>query len=130
MSKFVYLQTLPSLTTQFPAIHNAYMSAISHVRVARLTDVELLYSPSQIALACWHLVSPEFAEEWAKAKFEEDVLKEEFGILEGVKSIIAAEGTVPDVETVREIDRRLRICKNPEKVVGTKAYVQHLASGS
>jgi cyclin H len=75
-------------------------------------------------------VSPEFAEEWAKAKFEEDVLKEEFGILEGVKSIIAAEGTVPDVETVREIDRRLRICKNPEKVVGTKAYVQHLASGS
>jgi len=24
---------------------------------------------------------------------------------------------------VREVDRRLRICKNPEKVVGSKAYL-------
>lgn len=27
------------------------------------------------------------------------------------------------MEAVREVDRRLRICKNPEKVVGSKAYL-------
>jgi len=32
-------------------------------------------------------------------------------------------GHPPDVESVRTVDRRLKLCKNPEKVVGTKAYL-------
>lgn len=81
--------------------------------------MELIYTPSQIALACWHLVSPQLAEQWARAKFEPDVIE----ILPAIAQMITDEGKPPDVERVREIDKRLRICKNPEKVVGTKAYV-------
>ena len=36
--------------------------------------------------------------------------------------MIQSDGTPPNVEAVREVDRRLRICKNPEKVVGSDAY--------
>lgn len=32
-------------------------------------------------------------------------------------------GHPPNVNDVRDIDRRLKICKNPEKVVGSKAYL-------
>ena len=34
------------------------------------------------------------------------------------------EGVGPYVEVVREVDRRLRICKNPEKVKGSKAWLK------
>lgn len=37
--------------------------------------------------------------------------------------MIAHSGRPPDVESVREVDRRLKLCKNPEKVVGSKAYL-------
>lgn len=37
-------------------------------------------------------------------------------------------GDAPDVEAVREVDRSLRICKNPEKVVGSKAYIAKQAA--
>ena len=36
--------------------------------------------------------------------------------------MIQTHGFPPDLEAVREVDRRLRICKNPEKVVGSTAY--------
>lgn len=109
-------QTLPDLEGQFNSIHESYIAAIAHVRAARLTDVELIYTPSQIALACWRLVSPGLAEQWARAKFEPDVIS----ILPEIGQMILEEGKPPDVGRVREIDKRLRICKNPEKVPGTK----------
>lgn len=94
--------------------------ALGQVRASRLTDAELVYTPSQIALACLHIAAPTAAAQWASWKGNEDVL----GILGGVQDIIRKEGNVPPVDdTMREIDRRLRICKNPEKVVGSKEYV-------
>ena len=44
-------------------------------------------------------------------------------VIEDIKRLITSQGHTPDVESVREVDRRLRICKNPEKVVGSKAYL-------
>ncbi len=44
-------------------------------------------------------------------------------MLEEIQSVIAQQGLPPDVESVREVDRRLKLCKNPEKVVGSKAYL-------
>lgn len=41
--------------------------------------------------------------------------------------MILRDGDVPSVEVVREIDRRLRLCKNPEKIVGSKAYLKKQA---
>lgn len=37
-------------------------------------------------------------------------------------------GHPPDVEAVREVDRRLKLCKNPEKVPGSKAYLARQAA--
>ena len=44
-------------------------------------------------------------------------------VIDDIKRLITSQGHTPDVESVREVDRRLRICKNPEKVVGSKAYL-------
>lgn len=44
-------------------------------------------------------------------------------VIEDIKCLITSQGHTPDVEAVREVDRRLRICKNPEKVIGSKAYL-------
>jgi cyclin H len=44
-------------------------------------------------------------------------------VVDDIKSLITSQGHTPDVESVREVDRRLRICKNPEKVIGSKAYL-------
>jgi len=97
--------------------------ATNHVRVARLTDAELIYTPSQIALACLSLANPSSAAQWASSKS----LPELGGTIEAVKELITRTGHVPDVESVREVDRRLKLCKNPEKVVGSKAYLARKA---
>lgn len=47
-------------------------------------------------------------------------------VLEPIKAIILRDGSPPDVEAVREVDRRLRLCKNPEKIVGSNAYNKKL----
>jgi cyclin H len=97
---------------------------LAHVRASRLTDAELLYTPSQISLACVSIVSPNMASEWAEAKGSEAVL----GVIETVKAMLLEQSAPPDVELVREVDRRLKICKNPEKVVGSKAYLAKQAA--
>ncbi|KAF8337514.1 cyclin-like protein [Cantharellus anzutake] len=119
----IYLDAQTLQNIPFKTLHEAYIAAVGGVRISRLTDVELIYSPSQIALACLHAVAPEIAEQWATAKGEQDVIS----VLPGINAIIQDEGVVPDLETVREIDKRLKICKNPEKVVGSKAYLKKQA---
>jgi cyclin H len=37
--------------------------------------------------------------------------------------VIHGGAKLPGVEMVREVDRRLKLCKNPEKVVGSSAYL-------
>ena len=44
-----------------------------------------------------------------------------------IKSLITSSGNPPNVESVRDVDRRLKLCKNPEKVVGSKAYLARKA---
>lgn len=99
-----------------------YDAALARVRASRLTDVELIYTPSQIALAAFSLVAPDAAARWIAMKnmSESATLQ---AVLEEIQSVIAQQGLPPDVESVREVDRRLKLCKNPEKVVGSKAYL-------
>lgn len=97
-----------------------------HARAARLTDAEFVYTPSQIALACFSLASPTLASAWAAAKFPSSPHPPVLDVLEPIKNIIQQDGLPPDVEAVREVDRRLRLCKNPEKIVGSNAYNKKL----
>jgi len=121
------IEFVQSLTeVQAPLI---YDTALNHIRASRLTDAELLYSPSQIALAAFSLGTGELAEKWARTKLIPEATPEQlsldtiFPVLEAVKRMILEQGHAPNVEAVREVDRRLRICKNPEKIVGSKAYL-------
>lgn len=42
-------------------------------------------------------------------------------------ALIRTDGVGPNVDSVREVDKRLRLCKNPQKLVGSKAYVTQKA---
>ncbi|KAF5390263.1 hypothetical protein D9757_002793 [Collybiopsis confluens] len=134
------MQSLPEMPPEFATEQSAiYDSALAHIRAARLTDAEFIYTPSQIALACISLVAPDMTNKWLESKA--NIPKSEdspdiparpsttllSGSLEAIRTMITDTGKVPDVEAVREVDRRLRTCKNPEKVVGTKAYLARKA---
>ncbi|KAH9944493.1 cyclin-like protein [Epithele typhae] len=112
------MQTLPDISLD--DLGRAYEDAAKHARAARLTDAEFVYTPSQIALACFSLASPTLASAWAHAKFSAAPTPPI--AVEAIQTIILQDGSPPDVEAVREVDRRLRLCKNPEKVVGSNAY--------
>lgn len=83
--------------------------------------MEFIYTPSQIALAALWSAAPQWASAWASSKGQSENLIQ---ILSNIKTLIQAEGSGPEIETVKEIDKRLRICKNPEKVKGSKAWLK------
>ncbi|KAJ3517380.1 hypothetical protein NLJ89_g542 [Agrocybe chaxingu] len=114
------VQNFPGVTEKLET--SLYDAALNHVRASRLTDVELIYSPSQIALSAFSLVFPDVASQWMALKSPHEVSTLST-IVDDIKSIITTHGHPPSVESVREVDRRLRLCKNPEKVVGSKAYL-------
>jgi len=119
------LQSLSDITEDQRS-RDVYETALKHVRNSRFTDAELIYAPSQIALAALSLASPLLAQTWLNSKslgFGE-TLPETLQVAIGeIKDLIVHTGHPPDVEAVREVDRRLKLCKNPEKVVGSKAYL-------
>ncbi|KAG1783799.1 cyclin-like protein [Suillus placidus] len=116
------LQSLPDVSEDLRP-QDVYDIAIKHVRASRFTDAELIYTPSQIALASLALVSPVLAERWADSKAAQPLSATLDPTLGSIKYIITQMGHPPDVEAVREVDRRLKLCKNPEKVPGSKAYL-------
>ncbi|KAF8559219.1 cyclin-like protein [Imleria badia] len=105
---------------------DVYEKALKYVRDSRFTDAELIYAPSQIALAALSLASPLLAQRWldSKSSGADETSSETLdSAVNAIKDLIMHTGHPPDVEAVREVDRRLKLCKNPEKVVGSKAYL-------
>ncbi|KAF7436962.1 hypothetical protein PC9H_003796 [Pleurotus ostreatus] len=123
------IQSLPpaAAQTEDPPPSQLYDAALAHIRESRLTDAELIYTPSQIALAAASLVAPDLAARWSHSKLSASGSGTPPAALdatvEAIKSMIVNFGHPPNVNDVRDIDRRLKICKNPEKVVGSKAYL-------
>lgn len=137
-----YLQTL--LKDQADIDHLVeitYPRAYSIILSLRITDAEFLYTPSQIALAAFHMVNPSLTERWLRAKLdlkassklrkaqadEDDKMTMEVIISDVVNPIVAlAEaaraGKLTDVDKVRQVDRRLKFCKNPEKDPNSALY--------
>jgi cyclin H len=128
--RLTQLQSLPDITEDLRP-QDIYDIAIKHVRASRFTDAELLYTPSQIALASLALASPLLAQRWADSKAPADSTQALSETMEptlgAITYIITQMGHPPDVEAVREVDRRLKLCKNPEKVPGSKAYLARQA---
>ncbi|KAI0002037.1 cyclin-like protein [Russula vinacea] len=90
------IQASPDLPQAPPheELQRIYDTAMQHIRTSRLTD---------IALACLSLAHPEIAAFWARSKNADTALE----AIESIKRTITRDG----------------ICKNPEKVVGSKAYL-------
>jgi len=120
------LQSLPDCP---PNTREIYDKALGHVRASRLTDAELIYTPSQIAFAALSLVAPDQATQWSTSKIPHVSSSSHLSadtlpvVVDSIKSLITSTGHPPDLEAVREVDRRLKLCKNPEKVVGSSAYL-------
>lgn len=110
--------------------------------VSRLTDVEFIYTPSQIALAAFYVSNASIVEKWLGVKegrrkqpeegkgkeVAEEGSLEVQALLECLKEIGAvlekAAETPVDKEAVTEVDRRLRWARNPEKDPKSALYVQ------
>jgi cyclin H len=123
---FTFIQNLPDAPPNRAASQSeVYDTALRHVRVSRLSDAELIYTPSQIALASLSVASPELAAEWAESKFPpgSPSLSTLQTTLASIRTLIETASRPVDVESVRGVDLRLKLCKNPEKVVGSKAYL-------
>lgn len=126
-------QSLPDAPSQPAAQSSIYQTVLNHVRASRMTDAELIYTPSQIALASLSLVSPDLASQWAGSKFPSKIPESAASLttlqeaIEAIKGLITSHGHPPNVESVREVDRRLKLCKNPEKVIGSNAYLARKA---
>jgi cyclin H len=146
------------------ALQKSLPAASDHLSTSRETDAEFLYTPSQIALACWHLASPSLVESFLNWKYSSfippaalgaaggsvegtpalsDVVAESgegqgdekagriaekvvYGmkkerllqILGDIEGMIKGVGEV-ELKRVKEVDKRLKGCTNPEKVPGT-----------
>lgn len=71
------------------------------------------------------MASPELVAEWAESKFPpgSPSLSKLQTTLASIRTLIETASRPVDVESVRGVDLRLKLCKNPEKVVGSKAYL-------
>lgn len=117
---------LPSLSSVVPKAH-------AFVRTSRLTAAELIYSPSQIALACFSLADRSLVDTWLGVKEEkvEEVEKKRGGnkeeggrlerealvkVLEEIgEMIMEAQRNPVDKARVKDVDMRLKWARNPEK---------------
>ncbi|GAA6061324.1 hypothetical protein JCM10212_003214 [Sporobolomyces blumeae] len=136
------LLDLQSATTIDPTrIAPAVQKAQQALRTSRHTSLELVYSPSQIALACLRMSDPSLVGEWLGVKTErktkrdtgkgkgtngQDRLAADGGtaaevdtvleILDEIQEVVRdAQRNPVDKERVKEVDRRLRWARNPEK---------------
>lgn len=110
-------QSIPELDQE--SAKRVHAASLAHMRAARLTDAELIYTPSQIAVACVYLADAQMAETYLSSKGSGNVLT----TVQEIAEMIQRDGKGADVGLVKDIDRRLKLCKNPERVPGTKLYV-------
>ncbi|KAK0481870.1 cyclin-like protein [Armillaria novae-zelandiae] len=140
--KNVMLTTLflATKTTNNPISLETYTTHIKSTTASDVLDLEFLVAQSLgFEFSVWHAHRalwgvwldfqslPDTATDWPQA--HRDAYETALGLftVDRVKAIIQSSSRPPDVESVREVDRRLRLCKNPEKVVGSKAYLARKA---
>ena len=123
--RLIVLQSRPKPDTK--AIQKALSTASSFLSASRLTDAELIYTPSQVALGSFRLANKGLVDELLEWKYAEKDVDLPFGIpkdrlleiLGQVEEVIkTGEGDL-DRKTVKDIDKRLKQCSNPAKIPGT-----------
>jgi len=107
-------------------IQRVIPKALEHLQNSRLSDVEFLYTPSQIGLACFRPTDTSLVDDFLSWRYETDPLiygveKDRLmEILGEIEELIRGVGTDEvDLKKVKEVDKRLKGCTNPEKIPGT-----------
>ena len=80
-----------------------------------------MYSPSQISLACLRMANCSLIDDFLDWQYQEAPVPRDWivGILDKIESEIHPVADGPDLKKVKDIDKRLKSCTNPEKVPGT-----------
>nr|ODN89598.1 cyclin H [Cryptococcus depauperatus CBS 7841] len=102
--------------------------ALNHLSISYLTDAELIFTPSQISLACWRMADKMLVESFLEQRYQYPLYgltrSRLLEILDQIQEMISStEGDI-DLKKVKEIDKRLRQCTNPEKIPGTALYIR------
>ncbi len=125
-------KTMPRVSIE--RIQKAFPAALEHLQASRLSDSEFLFTPSQIGLACFHLADAPLIDDFLSWRYESDtsiygIEKDRLvGILSEVEEVVREVGTGEvDLKKVKEVDKRLRGCTNPEKIPGTALCVLYLS---
>lgn len=117
------------------AIQTSLPQALTHIQLSRQTDAELLFTPAQIGMACLRMANRQLVDSFLSWRYElsmqddaEEPATAVYGVereklltvLDEVEECIktAGDGAI-DLKAVKQIDKRLRLCQNPEKVPGT-----------
>lgn len=121
---YLDMQTMPQRQSQ-QVLDGLFAEARQLIRLSRLTNAEFLYSPSQIALACYSMVNNTLADEyiaWKKGDFSAE--EPSGAAIEGVISLINTQKTRGGLkkDSVQDIDKRLKLWQDPSKVEGTAMY--------
>lgn len=117
-------------------LNEQWIEVCEILKLARLTDVEFLWTPSQIATAAWWMSDEEGTQDWIRAKAQRmnhdghrrtGWVEEEVELLMSYLPTLAellqrARSTPIDKERVTAVDRRLRFCRNPEKDPNSALY--------
>lgn len=125
-------QSITSQSTD--TVQQALPKALEYLSAARTTDLEFTHSPSQISLAAWYLAAEDVVRKYLDGKYDNADTAEGtemfgapkdqiFGWVETVADIIRAAQVDLDLKKVKEVDKRLKGCTNPEKVPGSALYV-------
>lgn len=91
------------------------------LRKALLTDVSLLYPPSQIALAALFSVSREYISAYISANLGEQhelLLRQ----IENVVSLVTVQKCTVSKEEVKSLEQKLKSCRNPENNPDNKLF--------
>ncbi|KAJ1655258.1 hypothetical protein IWQ61_004958 [Dispira simplex] len=95
-----------------------YNKAMDWCHKSIFTDLMFIYFPSQIALACMKLAGQELdwdIDVYLRQKFPDGNTVQRLDIMVDHITFILKEYKSPTPNVVRDIDRRLTFCRNPEK---------------
>ncbi|POV93953.1 hypothetical protein PSTT_17107 [Puccinia striiformis] len=121
---YLDLQMCPSLQGQagINQLTQAWPEVCGLLRAGRLTDLEFLWTPSQIACAAWWIVDKPIIEIWLKLKSDRLLTTPPLTLnplidhLDSISQNLNNAKLKPiDKDRVTAVDRRLRFCRNPEK---------------
>ncbi|KAJ2788081.1 hypothetical protein GGI15_000102 [Coemansia interrupta] len=112
-----------------PLLKEVYERTHHYIDQSLYTDLVFLYQPSQIALGAFKLAAKDKEldiDPYLTECFEARLLETLYTILDDIQEIILAHKSIT-LEKAREIDRKLILCRNPEKNPNSKLYKKNAA---